>query len=322
MNWDIFISHASEDKDVFVREFVRELQKAGWKVWYDEFSLTAGDSLREAIDRGISQSRVGVVVFSPNFFRKHWTAVELNGIFTIAANQGKTLVPIWLGVTASDVTQYSPMIADKVALKAEEGIFEVARKLEEILARDALRSLNRDVFVYDVNVAGKNVQMVSPISGDWLFKHGYGLPTEAVFGLLIRSVKEGGLFLPHKFRENLRFVKFLHQIIAQHVYEDSNLYEEAARQGQGFIYLIDKRTPDLNGHIPPEDIFGYIRVESGHPIPESYEANYKHLLLTENGFFKLPSEDFENALIHKIRKQCAEGGGPQENPEVELRDKI
>jgi hypothetical protein len=48
MNWDIFISHASEDKETFVRGLARELQEAGWRVWYDEFSLSAGDSLREA----------------------------------------------------------------------------------------------------------------------------------------------------------------------------------------------------------------------------------------------------------------------------------
>src|SRR5690348_13769947 len=204
MKWDIFISHANEDKDTFARGLAKELQEAGWRVWYDEFSLSAGESLREAIDKGISESLVGVVILSPNFFRKHWTAAELNGMFSTAVVQGKTLVPIWLDVTASEVTKYSPMLADKVALKAEQGFREIAQKLGNVLAKQALLRLNREAHIYDVIVAGKDVQMVSPIPSAWLFKHGYGLPTEGVFGLLVRRVTEGSVFLPHNFRANLR----------------------------------------------------------------------------------------------------------------------
>jgi len=55
--WDLFICHASEDKEEIVRLLVNALMNAGYKVWYDEFELKLGDSLRKSIDRGLSQSK-------------------------------------------------------------------------------------------------------------------------------------------------------------------------------------------------------------------------------------------------------------------------
>jgi len=72
MEWDVFICHASEDKDSFVRPLAMGLQEAQLKVWYDEFTLNAGDSLRRSIDKGLAGSRWGLVVLSPYFFAKEW----------------------------------------------------------------------------------------------------------------------------------------------------------------------------------------------------------------------------------------------------------
>ena len=77
---DIFVSHASEDKDSFVREFVRLLERAGLEVWYDEFTLRPGMSLSGEIDRGLADCRYGVVVLSPSFFAKNWPKHELAGL--------------------------------------------------------------------------------------------------------------------------------------------------------------------------------------------------------------------------------------------------
>ena len=71
--WDLFLSHASEDKETIVRELVNELQKYDMKVWYDEFSLETGDSLSRIIDKGLQESRYGLVILSPAFFQKGWT---------------------------------------------------------------------------------------------------------------------------------------------------------------------------------------------------------------------------------------------------------
>jgi TIR domain len=59
MLYDVFISHASEDKDGFVRLLAGQLKERRIEVWYEEFSLRPGDSLRQSIDQGLSKSRYG-----------------------------------------------------------------------------------------------------------------------------------------------------------------------------------------------------------------------------------------------------------------------
>jgi len=68
-DYDVFISHASEDKDAVVRPLAAALSNGGLKVWYDEFELKIGDSLRRKIDTGLANSRFGVIVLSRSFLR-------------------------------------------------------------------------------------------------------------------------------------------------------------------------------------------------------------------------------------------------------------
>lgn len=116
--YDVFVSHAWEDKEDFVDEFVSELRKQGLKVWYDTDKLKWGDSMREKIDKGLSKSRYGVVVLSPNYISEHkyWTQAELNGLFQVETVNGKTILPIWHNLTKKQVTEYSPIIADRKAM--------------------------------------------------------------------------------------------------------------------------------------------------------------------------------------------------------------
>lgn len=78
--WDFFICHASEDKEAIAKPLADTLRGRRMAVWYDEFSLSLGDSLRESIDYGLANSRFGIVILSPRFFEKHWTRQELNGL--------------------------------------------------------------------------------------------------------------------------------------------------------------------------------------------------------------------------------------------------
>src|SRR5919198_4061640 len=116
-DWDIFISHASEDKEGFVRPIAQLLDGIGVRVWYDEFTLEVGDSLSRSIDKGLSRSRYGAVVISRAFFRKQWPELELRGLVARAvATEKKVILPIWYGVTRNDVLAYSPPLADLRAL--------------------------------------------------------------------------------------------------------------------------------------------------------------------------------------------------------------
>lgn len=116
--YDFFISHASEDKENFVRPLAASLVEAGCKVWYDETVLKPGDSLRRCIDKGLVDSRFGLVVISPSFIKKRWTDYELNGMVAKEMNGHKVIIPIWYNVTIDDVLHFSPTLADKLAIDA------------------------------------------------------------------------------------------------------------------------------------------------------------------------------------------------------------
>ena len=80
IGYDAFICHASEDKELLVRPLAENLVEHGFDIWYDEFELTVGDSLRQSIDRGLASSRFGIVILSPAFLGKNWPQYELNGL--------------------------------------------------------------------------------------------------------------------------------------------------------------------------------------------------------------------------------------------------
>lgn len=119
-HWDAFVSHASEDKDSFVRPLVEALGLLGASLWYDETSLRPGDSLSASIDRGITQSRIGIVVISPSFLEKNWPCAELDALMTRKIDGSLRLLPVWLGVTKEEVAEHSSLLADLVAIQAKD----------------------------------------------------------------------------------------------------------------------------------------------------------------------------------------------------------
>jgi hypothetical protein len=114
---DVFISHASEDKEAVAWPLANLLVERDLVVWYDEFSLTVGDSLRRNIDRGLASSRFGVIVLSPDFFLKEWPQAELDGLVAKQRSRGgKVVLPIWHRITKDEVLAQSPTLADLKAL--------------------------------------------------------------------------------------------------------------------------------------------------------------------------------------------------------------
>src|SRR5690349_18227727 len=96
--WDVFISHASEDKDAVARPLAEALTKGGARVWLDEHELKLGDSLTGKIDHGLARSRFGVVILSDHFFAKKWPRAELAGLRAMEEDGKKVILPIWHGV--------------------------------------------------------------------------------------------------------------------------------------------------------------------------------------------------------------------------------
>jgi hypothetical protein len=142
IEFDVFISHAYEDKETFVRPLAEALVARNLRPWYDEFTLRPGDSLRRSIDHGLLTSQAGVVVLSPAFFGKRWTNYELDGLVQLAggdpnqvagAGSGGRLIPVWHEVGAGDVTRYSPSLANLVALQSRDGVELVAERIRAAL---------------------------------------------------------------------------------------------------------------------------------------------------------------------------------------------
>lgn len=136
--YDVFISHASEDKDDLVRPLANALIAQGLDVWFDEMTLNIGDSLRQKIDKGLANSKVGLVVLSPSFIKKGWTNYELDGIVTRTVSGEQVLLPIWHNITKQQVVDFSPSMADKVARStATHTIEEIASEIAELIQSKA-----------------------------------------------------------------------------------------------------------------------------------------------------------------------------------------
>ena len=132
--YDVFISHASEDKEEVVRPLANALKDRKLNVWYDEFELKIGDSLRQKIDKGVAKSKFGIIILSKNFIKKGWTNYELDGLITRSISNQQILLPIWHNITKQEVIDYSPSIADKVARSTSVNtIEEIADEIAEII---------------------------------------------------------------------------------------------------------------------------------------------------------------------------------------------
>ena len=132
--FDVFVCHATEDKAAVVRPFATALRDAGLSVWYDEFELRIGDSLRRKIDRGLAASRFGVVVLSRAFFGRGWPEYELDGLVTQEVSGEQVLLPVWHNVTKHEVMEYSPSLADRVARStATHTVEEIAAEIVDVI---------------------------------------------------------------------------------------------------------------------------------------------------------------------------------------------
>lgn len=134
MLYDLFICHASEDKESIVRPLAEALRLENVEVWYDEFTLKLGDSIRRSIDKGLSQSRFGVVILSKAFFEKKWPQYELDGLAEREMKgKDRIILPVWHNITHNEVMAYSPELAGRKAVLSSEGLKKVVSEILAVL---------------------------------------------------------------------------------------------------------------------------------------------------------------------------------------------
>jgi len=132
--YDVFISHAGEDKDQIARPLATELEKSGFNVWFDDFELQIGDNLRKSIDKGLKNSDYGAIILSEAFFGKKWPENELEGLLSLEDEGETVILPLWYEVGEEEVKQYSPTLAGRVAGEIHENnIDQIADSLSEVL---------------------------------------------------------------------------------------------------------------------------------------------------------------------------------------------
>lgn len=137
----VFICHATEDKEAVARPLASHLDNFGCEVWYDEFSLKIGDSLRRSIEQGIKSCDFGVVVISPAFFKKEWPQRELDALTARETSERKKLIlPIWHGISVAEVIQQSPILADRIAIKTDDGITKAVEAILDVATEGRSKS--------------------------------------------------------------------------------------------------------------------------------------------------------------------------------------
>lgn len=117
MQYDIFISHSSRDKDEVARPLAQALEDRGLQVWLDEEQLQIGDSIRRGIDAALRESRFGLVVLSPAYLNSEWGQKELDAFFAKEKYNAKGILPLYHGISIEAVEQYWPMLADKMLME-------------------------------------------------------------------------------------------------------------------------------------------------------------------------------------------------------------
>ena len=189
-SWEFFICHATEDKEEIARPLADALTSRGFHVWYDEFSLTLGDSLRRKIDQGLAKSRYGIVILSPNFFAKEWPKKELDALVgREVQSKKKVILPIWHNVDRKAVSRFSVQLADKVAVTTSKGLDHVIEAIIKTISGNIERGKFFDEKFVDIEFknafSSKLDQLVNLLESG-----GYDQQIEDLIDIIIMQFKD------------------------------------------------------------------------------------------------------------------------------------
>lgn len=146
---DVFVCHASEDKEKIVKPIVEGFSKAGITCWYDNAEIRWGDSITAKVNEGLRISQYVMVILSPAFIEKKWPQREFNAALNIESSEGEVKVlPLLVGTAKekSDILKMYPLLNDKRYLSWDGKIHNIIDAIRERLGRpvttvlDSLRS--------------------------------------------------------------------------------------------------------------------------------------------------------------------------------------
>jgi hypothetical protein len=130
--WDFFIVHAFQDAGHIAKPLCNALNARGPMSWYADYSLKAGDKIRPLIDFGLARSRFGIVILTKQFLEMRWPENELNDLAIREVDGKKVILPVWHKIGFRDVYDYSPVLADRVAISTEKGLEYAVKRLWDV----------------------------------------------------------------------------------------------------------------------------------------------------------------------------------------------
>jgi hypothetical protein len=161
--------------------------------------------------------------------------------------------------------------------------------------------------IYEVMVEGKPRSALSFLPVDHVFKK--GLPAAAIIGWMQVSPAAGGEITADNVRVNPLFVAVLQDFIARTAPTDPGFERAARAQGDGWIYVIDRRTPTPMGHVPSEDILGGFEVRGGSLVAGSYQPLKSHRIVSARGMLQL--DNFLHPRLVETLKQLPAPAPPK-----------
>jgi hypothetical protein len=131
---DVFLCHAWDDRQGSAKELHDLLVSAGVKVWFSEKDLSLGVSMMRAIDKGLANSRIGLVLVTPALLaRLPKESIADKELSTLLA--GNQLIPIVHNTTYEALRNVSPMLASRSGLDtSEDSMAVVAEKIAELVS--------------------------------------------------------------------------------------------------------------------------------------------------------------------------------------------
>ncbi len=133
---DTFISYATEDND-FATDIAYGLKANGLSTWFAPLSLKVGDKLLDSIEKGLNESRSGILIITKSYLAKKWTSFEMDVLVRQHIEGKKLIFPIWHGVNKEEVESRHVGLGGIVAITDIQSTQQVVAQLIEVLSSGA-----------------------------------------------------------------------------------------------------------------------------------------------------------------------------------------
>lgn len=301
MIWDVFISHASEDKEDLVRPLAEALCKCNIKVWYDEVSISAGDSIIEKIMEGLESSKIGLLILSKHFFAKNWTGLELGIINFQKKAKNIKLIPVYHQISNAQISKLLPFLGDIKALDTKIGIDELVKAIINILEKEKVYVNLHNQSIESIGVFLKSINsLTSKIIGKQILKfHEIAnidndmaiIRANIVVKTILSSILKRELEI-EKFNEELKLIPHINLNIGEHLSLINRLSNIALRN-------------NLNEEITSDDNLNLVKLSLKSILNWYYNCFFINIPFNERNIYVIPrgeivKEDFEES--YRIEK--------------------